>query len=67
MIFIKPYYNDGFLRTDAFSKNEAGIIIPVQSIGSLSEETKEIIEKNKHRLNAGIPLENILKKEEKIR
>ena len=64
---MKPYYSDGFQRVDAFSKNEAGIIIPVQEINGLSEEAKEIIEKNKHRLNAGIPLESILKKEEKIR
>ncbi len=64
---MRPYFGDGFQKVDAFSKNEAGIIIPVQSLNSLSEEAKEIIEKNKHRLNAGIPLENILKKEEKIR
>lgn len=64
---MRPYYDDGFQKVDAFSKNEAGIIMPVQEMNGLSEETKEIIEKNKHRLNAGIPLENILKKEEKRR
>ena len=67
MIFIKPYYNDGFLRTEAFSKNEAGIIIPVNQLDNLTDEMKEVIEKNKYRLNAGIPLENILKREEKRR
>ena len=61
---MKPYYGDGFLRTDAFSKNEAGIIIPVGSLNKLSDETLEAIEKNKYQLNRGIPLSKIIEKEE---
>lgn len=60
---MRPYYDDGFLRTDAFSKNDAGIIIPVNSLSDLNEEQKEILEKNKHRLNSGVPMSEIVEKE----
>ncbi|MBE6732185.1 MAG: hypothetical protein E7564_10900 [Ruminococcaceae bacterium] len=60
---MRPYYDDGFLRTDAFSKNDAGIIIPVNSLNDLNEEQKEILEKNKHRLNSGVPMSEIVEKE----
>ena len=64
---MKPYYGDGFLRTDAFSKNDAGIIVPMESVNKLNDEILEALEKNKEKLNSGIPAERIIEREEKLR
>ena len=64
---MKPYYGDGFLRTDAFSKNDAGIIVPVESVNKLNDEILEALENYKEKLNSGIPAERIIEREEKLR